>query len=213
MPSGAPRPHRPNITGNTGAGIPFRCDGPTSLPPSGTRTSKRHDGGAAGSLYRRMFHAQAALQRLFARFPFRLDHCGRLGAVDRDGAARVDRIGLRHCPLYSVICRRHLRLGDLSAGSDELRNVARGRLANGYLSFGVLVGRGGLYLRAKVVEVPEFRRPPPFRSAIPVRLVDDAVRSHWSRPNGWRGNLGSLGTIELSFAAVALYAGRGMYQR
>jgi hypothetical protein len=73
--------------------------------------------------------------------------------------------------------RRHLRLGNVSAGSDEPRHLARGRLTNGYLFFGMLVGRGGLCLRAKVVEVPEFRRPPPFRSAIPVRVVDDAVRS------------------------------------
>jgi len=130
MPSGAPRPHRPNITGNTGAGIPFRCDGPTSLPPSGTRTSKRHDGGAAGSLYRRMFHAQAALQRFFARFSFRLDHGGRPGAVDRNGAARLDRIGLRDRALYPAVGGGHLRLGNLSAGSDEPRHLARGRLTN-----------------------------------------------------------------------------------
>ena len=55
MPSGAPRPHRPNITGNTGAGIPFRCDGPTSLPPSGTRTSKRHEGGPQGAFIAECF--------------------------------------------------------------------------------------------------------------------------------------------------------------
>ena len=62
---------------------------------------------------------------------FRLDHRGRPGAVDRDGAACLNRIGLRNCALYSVICRRHLRLGNVSAGSDEPRHLARGRLTSG----------------------------------------------------------------------------------
>ena len=51
-------------------------------------------------------------------------------AVDRDGAARLDRIGLRDCALCSAVCRRHLRLGTLSAGSGEPRHLATGRLTN-----------------------------------------------------------------------------------
>src|SRR5215470_17290658 len=44
----------------------------------------------------------------------------------------VDRIGLRDCALYSVICGRHLRLGNVSARSDEPRHLARVRLTNGW---------------------------------------------------------------------------------
>ena len=54
-------------------------------------------------------------------------------AVDRDGAARLVRTGLRDCALHSVIRGRDLRLTDVSAGSDEPRHLARGRLTNGQL--------------------------------------------------------------------------------
>src|SRR5215469_14498889 len=77
-----------------------------------------------------MLHAPAALQWLLTRFPFCLDHCRRPGTVDCDGVARLDGIRLRNCALYSVVCSRHLRLGNLSARYDEPRHLARGRLTN-----------------------------------------------------------------------------------
>src|SRR5215472_14690669 len=85
--------------------------------------------------------------------PFRLDHRGRSGAVDRDGAARLVRTGLRDCALHSVIRGRDLRLTDVSAGSDEPRHLARGRLTNGQQGLQIaekarrrssrIAGRGG----------------------------------------------------------------------
>ncbi len=87
----------------------------------------RHDVRPAGGIDRRMLHPAAALQRLFARLPSVLGNCRRPRAAHCDGAAGLDRLGLRDRALHPVLLARQHHGYVLPAGLHQPRHLAGAR--------------------------------------------------------------------------------------
>ena len=84
--------------------------------------------GPQAALFAECFTAAAALQRHVDRLSSRRRHRRRAGAADRDGAARLDRIGLRDRRLYRLDRDRQHRRDAAVAGSHQQGHLARARV-------------------------------------------------------------------------------------
>src|SRR5262249_47066726 len=83
--------------------------------------------GPQAAFDRRVLHAAAALQRVLARVPPRLDRRRRPGAADRDGAVRGDRVGVCGRALHPVLRNSQHYRHRVSAGLHQPRHLPGAR--------------------------------------------------------------------------------------